>query len=138
MCLETLEVKMDKMEVVAMKEQRLVFLKKTLVDHGKITKIPLIFTVNPEFPLTKPTFYCHREIVGILNTVSFFIKIAKHRSKKAKYRIPKNRTTPRSADIVVETRAKNEFNNHKNEKLPSEIATSNAICRTIIWHIFMK
>ena len=99
-CLETLEVKMDKMEVVAMKEQRLVFLKKTLVDHGKITKIPLIFTVNPEFPLTKPTFYCHREIVGILNTVSFFIKIAKHRSKKAKYRIPKNRTTPRSAMLL--------------------------------------
>ena len=56
---------------------------KTLVDHGKITKIPLIFIVNPGFPLTKPTFYCHREIVGIPNTASFFIKIPKYRSKKS-------------------------------------------------------
>ena len=58
------------------------FFLKTLADHGKITKILLIFIVNPGFPFTKPTFYRYLEIVGIPNTVSFFIKIPKYRSKK--------------------------------------------------------
>ena len=67
-----------------MKEQTLAFFKKALVDHfSKITEIPLIFIVNPTFPLTKPTFYRHREIVGIPNNVSFFIKTPKYRSKKS-------------------------------------------------------
>ena len=67
-----------------MNEQTLVFFKKTLLDHGKITYIPLIFVVNPGSLLTKPTFYRHREIVEI--------KPKKIR-KRAKYQIPKNRTT---------------------------------------------
>ena len=63
-----------------MKKQTLVFF---IVDHDKITEMPLIFIVNPGFPLTKPTFYGHREIIVIPNTVSFFIKIPKYRSKKS-------------------------------------------------------
>ena len=69
-----------------MKKKTLVvlfFLFFFLKNLGKITEIPLILIVIPGFPLTKPTFYRHRETVGIPNSVSFFIKIPKYRSKKS-------------------------------------------------------
>ena len=66
-----------------MKERTVLFFLKNLNRSWKITEMPLIFIVNSGFPLTKPTFYRHREIVGIPNTVSFFIKIPKYRSKKS-------------------------------------------------------
>ena len=44
---------------------------------------------------------------------------------------------PGPTDLVVETQTK-KFYNHKNEKLPSQKATSVVIYRNIILYIFMK
>ena len=64
----------------------------------KITEIPLIFIVNSGFPLTQTMFYRHGEIVAITNTVSFFIKISKYRSKKSQ--IP-NTEKPYDPNLLI-------------------------------------